>query len=160
MTPCARSGASAPQSNANPAAPLSQLYAGWTGTRIKAVSSRLPGYPRTDGGYLSQEKMRAQIRKHGLPRAITQPGFRAKVSPASAPAPRTEPAASIDEGLPEPERAIVAVVLSVLMLPAAFTVALAAHACRGKAQTATTATDVPPAVAETDAKDDVVVHCG
>lgn len=154
MNPCARSGTLAPQPNANPAAVLAQLYVGWTATRIRTVSSRLPDYPRTDGANPSQEKMRAQIRKHGLPRPTTQPGLRAKVSPASAPAPRT------DERLPETERAIVAVVLSVLMLPAALTLALVAHACRGKAETATTATDVPPEVVKPDANDDVVVHCG
>jgi hypothetical protein len=154
MNPCARSGTLAPQPNAKPAAVLAQLYAGWTATRIRTVSSRLPGYPRTDGANPSQEKMRAQIRKHGLPRPTTQPGFRAKVNPASAPAPRT------DEGLPETERAIVAVALSVLMLPAALTLALGAHACRGKAQAASTVTEVPPEVSKADANDDVVIHCG
>jgi hypothetical protein len=154
MYPCARAGASAPPLNANPAALLPQLHAAWTATRIKAVSSRLPGYPRTDGANPSQEKMRAQIRKHGLPKATTQPGFRAKVSPASEPAPRT------DEGLPETQRPILAIVLSVLMLPAALTLALGAHACRGKAQAAGPATEVPPAASETGANDDVVVHCG
>lgn len=154
MNPCARSGTLAPQPNANPAAVLAQLYVGWTATRIRTVSSRLPGYPRTDGANPSQEKMRAQIRKHGLPRPTTQPGFRAKTSPARAPAPRT------DEGLPETERTIVGVALSVLMLPAALTLALVAHACRGKTETATTVADAPPGASETDANDDVVVHCG
>ena len=114
MNPSTRPGASSSSSKASPAALLPQLHAAWAATRIRAVYSRPPGYPRTDGANPSQEKMRAHVRRHGLPRPAAEPGFRAKVSPASAPAPGRQP-----EPLPEPwmldtEHPTIAIVLGAM----------------------------------------------